>query len=60
MASIAQSQSLKVKQTSAPSYDIQILISAGLVAIGIVIAFYAVAMSSGVSANDLALMVAYP
>ena len=58
MASIAQSQSLKVNRTS--SYDIQILISAGLVAIGIVIAFYAVAVSSGVSANDLALMVAYP
>ena len=58
MASIAKSQSLKVNRTS--SYDIQILISAGLVAIGIVIAFYAVGMSSGVSANDLALMVAYP
>ena len=58
MASIAQSQSLKVNRTS--SYDIQILISAGLVAIGIVVALYAVGMSSGVSANDLALIVAYP
>jgi hypothetical protein len=60
MASITQSRSLKVNRTSTPSYDIQILISAGLVAIGIVIALYAVGMSSGVSANDLALMVAYP
>jgi hypothetical protein len=59
MANVAQSQSLKVGQTS-PSYDIQILISVGLVAIGIVVAIYAVGMSSGVSANDLALMVAYP
>jgi hypothetical protein len=60
MANVAQSQSLKVGQTSAPSHDIQILISVGLVAIGIVFALYAAGMSSGVSANDLALMVAYP
>jgi hypothetical protein len=60
MANIAQSQSLKVGRASAPFYDIQILISAGLVAIGIIVALYAVGISSGVSANDFALMVAYP
>ena len=60
MANVGQSQSLKVGPSSAPSYDIQILISAFLVAIGIAFALYAVGVSSGASANDLALMVAYP
>jgi hypothetical protein len=33
MGNVAQSQSFKVGQSSAPSFNIQILISAGLVAI---------------------------
>jgi hypothetical protein len=60
MASIIHSQSPTLGRVSKPSYDFAILISAGLIAIGIVIAVYGLAMSSGASANDLALMVAYP
>jgi hypothetical protein len=60
MANVARSPSLRVGQTSASSYDLSFLVSAGLVSIGIIFAVYALAMSSGVSANDLALMTAYP
>jgi hypothetical protein len=58
MASTVQSQSPTLG--GAKTYDFPILISAGLIIIGIVIAVYGLAMSSGVSANDLALMTAYP
>lgn len=60
MASTVQSQSPTLGRVAKPSYDFPILISAGLIIIGIVIAVYGLAMSSGVSANDLALMTAYP
>jgi hypothetical protein len=59
MASTVQSQSPTLGRV-AKTYDFSILISAGLIIIGIVIAVYGLAMSSGVSANDLALMTAYP
>ena len=60
MASVVQSQSPTLGRISKQSHDFPFLISAGLVAIGIIFAVYALAMSSGVSANDLALMTAYP
>jgi hypothetical protein len=60
MASAVQSQSPILGQISRPFLDFRFLISAGLIATGITVAVYALATSSGVSANDLALMTVYP
>jgi hypothetical protein len=42
------------------SYDAKILISAAIVAVGVLIAIAALAGHSGASAEQLALMTAYP
>ena len=51
MASAVQSQSPILGQISKPSLDFRFLITAGLIAIGITVAVYALAMFSGVSAK---------
>jgi hypothetical protein len=47
-------------RTSEQTYDLAILVSVGIVALGVVVAIYALAIHPGVSPNELGFMVAYP
>jgi hypothetical protein len=47
-------------RSSQKSYDLAILASVGIVAIGVVVAIYGLSVFHGVSHNELALMAAYP
>jgi hypothetical protein len=56
----ADSASFASDRISAKTYDFRILVSVAIVAIGLVVAMYALAVHSGVSPNELGLMSAYP
>ena len=56
----ADSSSFASGHISEKSSDFRILISVAIVAIGLVVATYALAVHPGVSPNELGLMLAYP
>jgi hypothetical protein len=53
-------QAASSQRTSKKVYDPAILISVGIVVIGIAVATYALAVEAGASPSELGLMTAYP
>jgi hypothetical protein len=56
----ADSSSFASSHISEKPSDFRVLVSVAIVAIGLVVATYAVAVHTGVSPNELGLMSAYP
>ena len=56
----ADSSSFASSHISEERSDFRVLVSVAIVAIGLVVATYALAVHSGVSPNELGLMSAYP
>jgi hypothetical protein len=56
----ADSSSFASGHISEKSSDFRVLVSVAIVAIGLVVATYALAVHPGVSPNELGLMLAYP
>jgi hypothetical protein len=56
----ANSSSFASGLVSKKSYDVRVLTSVAIVAVGVVVAIIAVAASEGISADEVGLMTAFP
>jgi hypothetical protein len=60
MADVLHSSAVDLSRKSEKSYDITILVSSGILAVALIVAIYALAVSPGINPGELASMVIYP